>query len=91
MDELLVALFDYAVASFARIHGPLPMPVALVALGGYGRGELAPWSDIDVMFLFPAKTKAAQAKPLQAPHPGNSLSAVGLRLKVGHSTPPRPL
>lgn len=87
MDELLVALFDYAVASFARIHGPLPMPVALVALGGYGRGELAPWSDIDVMFLFPAKTKAAQAKPLQEHLTQEILYLLwDCGLKVGHST-----
>eukprot|EP01035_Chromulina_nebulosa_P038961 gene38961-52624_t len=26
LDELLKALFDYAVASFTRVHGPLPMP-----------------------------------------------------------------
>src|SRR6185436_18294410 len=48
IDALLRRLFDYAAESFARAHGPLPAPVALLALGGYGRGELSPWSDIDV-------------------------------------------
>jgi [protein-PII] uridylyltransferase len=87
LDELLVALFDYAVASFIRIHGPLPMPVTLLALGGYGRGELAPWSDLDVMFLFPARTKPAQAKPLQEHLTQEILYLLwDCGLKVGHST-----
>jgi len=55
MDVMLRRLFDDAAASLPRDSG-VPA-VALVALGGYGRGELSPWSDLDVMLLFPAKTK----------------------------------
>jgi [protein-PII] uridylyltransferase len=87
IDSLLGRLFDQALASYRRIHGAEPCPVALVALGGYGRRELSPWSDIDVMFLFATKTKAAEAKPLQE-HLTNEILYIlwDCGLKVGHST-----
>ena len=87
IDVMLKSLFDYANESYTRLHGPLPAPVALVALGGYGRGELSPLSDIDVMFLFPTKTKPAQAKPLQEHLTNEILYPLwDCGLKVGHST-----
>ena len=87
IDELLIHLFDCALDSYARNRGPLPAPVALVALGGYGRGELSPWSDVDVMFLFPTKTKPSDAKPLQE-HLTNEILYIlwDCGLKVGYST-----
>ena len=87
IDALLLRLFDYALVSYERNQGPLPAPVALVALGGYGRRELSPWSDIDVMFLFPTKTKPAAVKPLEE-HITNEILYIlwDCGLKVGHST-----
>lgn len=87
MDDLIRGLFNYAIQTYERTHGPLPTPVALVALGGYGRGELSPHSDIDVMFLFPAKTKPALVKALQE-HLSNEIlyPLWDCELKVGHST-----
>lgn len=87
IDELLRNLFNYAIESYARTHGHPASPVALVALGGYGRGELSPWSDVDVMFLFATKTPAAEAKPVQQ-HLTNEILYIlwDCGLKVGHST-----
>ncbi len=87
VDVMLRHLFDYAVASYERRHEQLPAPVALLAIGGYGRGELSPFSDIDIMFLFPAKVKLAVIQPLQE-HLINEILYIlwDCGLKVGHST-----
>ncbi len=38
-------------AIWAKLAPGLDLPVALFAMGGYGRSELAPFSDVDVLFL----------------------------------------
>src|SRR2546430_12879891 len=53
IDILLQHIFVAASASAKAHSGVDHLPVSLVALGGYGRGELNPGSDVDVMFLHP--------------------------------------
>ncbi|WP_338592429.1 bifunctional uridylyltransferase/uridylyl-removing protein GlnD [Shewanella khirikhana] len=47
VDELLISAWEH--------HGLGNYPVALIAVGGYGRGELHPHSDIDLLFLVDEK------------------------------------
>ena len=54
---------------------------ALVALGGYGRGDLAPGSDVDLLFLYPGRPDPATAR--QVEEALKLLWDVGL--SVGHS------
>src|SRR5687767_6928573 len=73
-------------ASPALAEKNLP-PITLVAIGGYGRGELNPNSDIDFMFLHNGEmVSAGKPKPeTSAIVDGLLYPLWDLGLKVGHS------
>lgn len=87
LDLLLRHFWNAALKSLSpQARNEFPR-VAFIALGGYGRGELNPHSDVDLMFLHTGQV-AASGKP----HPclGRVLDGVlyplwDLGCKVGHS------
>ena len=66
---------------------PRPNPttsehIAVLAVGGYGRAEMAPFSDVDLLFLTPYKTTAWTESVIES----MLYMLWDLKLKVGHAT-----
>lgn len=84
VDIVLRHLLENALSTGNGSHPPMPK-LSLVAIGGYGRGELNPFSDIDIMFLHPDSVKNVTGRFSEViQHILYMLWDVGF--KVGHST-----
>jgi len=82
-DAIIGVLFDFACRHLYPSRNPSEAErMAVVATGGYGRGLLAPGSDIDLLFIMPYKQTAW----------GESIAEAilyclwDMGLKVGHAT-----
>ncbi len=83
IDQIVRVMHDVAVTRLYRVANPTAAEhLAIVAVGGYGRGELAPASDIDLLFLLPYKQTAYGEQVVE--HMLYLLWDLGL--KVGHAT-----
>ena len=80
-DELLRVGLEMSARWLATAQSGATLPT-IVAVGGYGCGMLAPFSDVDVLFLMPDKSPLGVEKVVEA------LLYVlwDLKLKVGHAT-----
>src|SRR5215218_5443795 len=83
MDGIVRALHDSVVRHLYPADNPSSAEkLAVVATGGYGRGTLAPGSDVDLLFLLPYKQTAWGESVVEA-----MLYVLwDLKLKVGHAT-----
>lgn len=61
VDQLVITVAEVAAARVEATYGPGPARgVGLYALGSYGRRELCPKSDVDLLFLLPPGAQAEQ-------------------------------
>lgn len=85
VDVLLRHVFGAASSSARAQLGVTASSLSLVALGGYGRGELNPFSDVDVMFLHVESDEEVSAFGAQVIEQVLYL-LWDIGFKVGHST-----
>jgi [protein-PII] uridylyltransferase len=66
-------------------HAAMPSGAALIAVGGYGRGELFPYSDVDVVVLLPGNGEALGNDALRAAIEGFITACWDIGLEIGSS------
>ncbi|TNF21751.1 MAG: [protein-PII] uridylyltransferase [Rhodobacteraceae bacterium] len=82
-DQLVLTAWQVATGLLHPLANPTEGErLALIAVGGYGRGEMAPYSDVDLLFLTPHKITPWAESVIE------SMLYIlwDLRLKVGHAS-----
>ncbi|MGE0725433.1 MAG: [protein-PII] uridylyltransferase, partial [Alphaproteobacteria bacterium] len=83
MDQIIRVLHDATVEHVHVAANPTTSErIALVAVGGYGREEMAPFSDVDLLFLLPYKSTPYTEQVIEY----LLYLLWDLGLKVGHAT-----
>ncbi len=83
MDQLLRVLWDFTLARLYPNSNPSTSErMVLLAVGGYGRGEMAPYSDVDIGFITPWKQTSWSEQVIES----MLYSLWDMGLKVGHSS-----
>ena len=83
IDQILRLMFDFVTDRlYPKPNATTSERLTLIAVGGYGRGEMAPFSDVDIGFLTPWKQTAWSEQVIES-----MLYALwDLGLKIGHSS-----
>ncbi len=82
-DEIIRTLYEFSREKiYPRANASELQEVAIIATGGYGRGTLAPGSDIDLLFLLPGKQDETSGRLIEF----ILYTLWDMRLKVGHAT-----
>jgi len=83
VDQILRLVFDYTTQRlYPQRNRTAAERITLAAVGGYGRAEMAPFSDVDIAFLTPFKQTAWAEQVIES----ILYTLWDLGLKVGHSS-----
>ena len=83
VDQLVRLIHDHVVENVYRASNrSTGEHIAILAVGGYGRGEMAPHSDVDIAFITPGKQTSWCEQVIEA----MLYFLWDLGLKVGHSS-----
>jgi [protein-PII] uridylyltransferase len=83
VDQLIRVIHDHVVTNVYRASNRSSGErLTIMAVGGYGRGEMAPHSDVDIAFLTPIKQTAWCEQVIEA----MLYFLWDLGLKIGHSS-----
>ena len=67
IDQLVRLIYDHVVQHlYPTANRTASEKIALLAVGGYGRGEMAPFSDVDIAFVTPYKRTAWTEQVVEA-------------------------
>ncbi len=82
-DGIVRLVFEVATERLHRLSNPTEGErISVIAVGGYGRGEMAPFSDVDLLFLTPYKITPWAESVIES----MLYMLWDLKLKVGHSS-----
>jgi len=83
VDQIIRLLYDFVTNRLYPNTNPTTSErIVIIAVGGYGRGEMAPYSDVDIGFLTPWKQSGWCEQVIET----ILYSLWDLGLKVGHSS-----
>jgi [protein-PII] uridylyltransferase len=83
IDQIVRLAYDFTVQRLHRASNPTSSErIAQLAVGGYGRAEMAPYSDVDIAFLTPWKPTGWTEQVIES----MLYLLWDLGLKVGHSS-----
>ncbi|SEW27883.1 UTP--GlnB (protein PII) uridylyltransferase, GlnD [Cognatiyoonia koreensis] len=82
-DQLVISAIEVAKTTLHKLPNPTEAEkLSVIAVGGYGRGEMAPHSDVDLLFLTPYKMTPWAESVIES----TLYMLWDLKMKVGHAS-----